>query len=181
MRQHSKIQTRPTAEQMLAGTAVGFGLTALLDDYGKILVTRSGCLWYPPAGIELTNARTALATRRKTMTAQKVNAPLNKSAKLRQRFAGITWEWRGWNGSVGEWVPVDVQGNRILGLNVVSTGYAVYASLTAEDTDARRTIVSKGRQEWRGNSATIRSRRDQRYFDAMLWASNQYQTGAMYR
>ena len=115
------------------------------------------------------------------MTAQKVNAPLNKSAKLRQRFAGITWEWRGWNGSVGEWVPVDVQGNRILGLNVVSTGYAVYASLTAEDTDARQTIVSKGRQEWRGNSATIRSRRDQRYFDAMLWASNQYQTGAMYR
>jgi hypothetical protein len=115
------------------------------------------------------------------MNTQKTIAPLNKSTKLRQRFAGITWEWRGWNGSVGEWVPVDVQGSRIIGLNVVSTGYAVYASLTAEDTDTCRTIISKGRQEWRGNSAVVRSRRDQRYFDAMLWASDKYQCGALSR
>lgn len=113
----------------------------------------------------------------------KTLAILNRSPKLRQTFAGINWDWEGFNGQVGQWIAKDVTGNPIIGLYVRSLGTSVQGAITAEDPASPRTTVVKAQKVFCGPMpiASVYSRRDQRYFDAMLWASEQFQQGAMFR
>ena len=113
----------------------------------------------------------------------KTLAVLNPSTRTRQSFAGITWEWRGFNGQVGNWVALDVAGEPISGLYVRSLGTSVQGAITSDDPHSPRAIVMKTQKVFCGPMpiASVYSRRDQRYFDAMQWASEQYQQGAMWR
>jgi len=111
------------------------------------------------------------------------NSPiLVSSTQKKQTFAGIHWEWRGFNDAVGYWEAVDGNGKRLRRINcdgVATDGLLVSSLETSVNAEVCSNSVTLAHCRIRGNGANVVSFRDQRFFRAMQWASEQYQKAAI--